>query len=98
MFYGVYYANGGLIRKQLTAAGWKGTLVGGDGMKDPGLSKAAGIASAKGTVVTCPCAPPEQAGGTFFNDYKAQWNVAAGTHSDWAVGSATISPQASHPG
>jgi branched-chain amino acid transport system substrate-binding protein len=90
MFYGGYYANGGLIRKQLTAAGWKGTLVGGDGMKDPGLSKAAGIASAKGTIVTCPCAPPEQAGGTFFADYKAKWNTAAGTYSDAAFDASNI--------
>jgi branched-chain amino acid transport system substrate-binding protein len=84
MFYGGYYANGGLIRKQLTAAGWKGKLVGGDGMKDPGLAKAAGNAAAVGTVVTCPCAPPEEAAGTFVNDYKAKWNVAAGTYSDIA--------------
>jgi branched-chain amino acid transport system substrate-binding protein len=30
-FYGGYYQNAGLLRKQLTAAGWKGTLVAGDG-------------------------------------------------------------------
>ena len=90
MFYGGYYPNGGLIRKQLTAAGWKGTLVGGDGMKDPGLSKAAGNAAAEGTVVTCPCSPPEQAGGTFVADYKAKWNVAAGTYSDVAFDAANI--------
>jgi branched-chain amino acid transport system substrate-binding protein len=90
MFYGGYYANGGLIRKQLTAAGWKGTLVGGDGMKDPGLAKAAGNAAAVGTVVTCPCSPPEKAGGTFVADYKAKWNVAPGTYSDAAFDAANI--------
>ena len=90
MFYGGYYANGGLIRKQLTAAGWKGKLVGGDGMKDPGLAKAAGNAAAKGTVVTCPCPPPEKAGGTFVQDYKAKWNVAPGTYSDAAFDAANI--------
>ena len=90
LFYGGYYQNAGLIRKALTSAGWKGTLVGGDGMKDPGLSKAAGIASAKGTVVTCPCAPPEQAGGTFFADYKAKWNTDAGTYSDVAFDAANM--------
>ncbi|GIM96419.1 branched-chain amino acid ABC transporter substrate-binding protein [Paractinoplanes toevensis] len=90
LFYGGYYTNAGVIRKQLTAAGWKGTLLGGDGMKDPGLSKASGVAAAVGTVVTCPCSPPEAAGGTFVNDYKAQWNVAAGTYSDVAFDAANI--------
>jgi branched-chain amino acid transport system substrate-binding protein len=90
MFYGGYYANGGLIRKQLTAAGWKGTLVGGDGMKDPGLAKAAGNAAVAGSVVTCPCAPASKAGGTFVADYKAAWNTDAGTYSDVAYDAANI--------
>jgi branched-chain amino acid transport system substrate-binding protein len=90
MFYGGYYANGGLIRKQLTAAGWKGTLVGGDGMKDPGLAKAAGNAAVTGTVVTCPCAPASKAGGTFVTDYKKAWNTDAGTYSDVAYDAANI--------
>ena len=90
MFYGGYYQNAGLIRKQLTQAGWKGTLVGGDGMKDQGLAKAAGNAAAVGTIVTCPCSPPEKAGGTFVADYKAKWNVDAGTYSDVAFDAANI--------
>jgi branched-chain amino acid transport system substrate-binding protein len=90
LFYGGYYTNAGIIRKQLTAAGWKGTLLGGDGMKDPGLSKASGVQQAVGTVVTCPCSPPEAAGGTFVNDYKARWNVAAGTYSDVAFDAANV--------
>ncbi len=47
-FYGGYYTNAGLLRKQLTAAGWKGTLVGGDGVNDPGFAKAAGNAPRPG--------------------------------------------------
>jgi branched-chain amino acid transport system substrate-binding protein len=90
MFYGGYYANGGLIRKQLTAAGWKGTLVGGDGMKDPGLAKAAGNAAVAGSVVTCPCAPASKAGGSFVADYKTAWNTDAGTYSDVAYDAANI--------
>ena len=90
MFYGGYYQNAGLIRKQLTAAGWKGTLVGGDGMKDPGLAKAAGNSAAIGTIVTCPCSPPEEASGTFTKDYQAKWNQAAGTYSDVAFDAANI--------
>jgi branched-chain amino acid transport system substrate-binding protein len=90
LFYGGYYQNAGLIRKQLTAAGWKGTLVGGDGMKDPGLAKAAGNANAVGTIVTCPCSPPEKASGTFVTDYKAKFNVDAGTYSDVAFDAANM--------
>jgi branched-chain amino acid transport system substrate-binding protein len=90
MFYGGYYTNGGLIRKQLTAGGWKGTLVGGDGMKDNGLVKAAGVAAAAGSVVTCPCSPASKAGGTFVADYKKKWNVDAGTYSDVAYDATNI--------
>jgi branched-chain amino acid transport system substrate-binding protein len=74
----------------MTAAGWKGPMVGGDGMKDPGLAKPSGTAAAVGTVVTGHCSPPENAGGTFVNDYKAKWNVAAGTYSDVAFDAANI--------
>jgi branched-chain amino acid transport system substrate-binding protein len=90
LFYGGYYTNAGVIRKQLSGAGWKGTLVGGDGMKDPGLAKASGTAAAVGTIVTCPCSPPEEAGGTFVNDYKTKWNQDAGTYSDVAYDAANI--------
>ena len=90
LFYGGYYTNAGLIRKQLTAAGWKGTLLGGDGMKDPGLSKAAGNAAAVGTVVTCPCSPAAEAGDEFNNAFKTKWGVPAGTYSDVAYDAANI--------
>ena len=90
MFYGGYYQNAGLIRKQLTAAGWKGTLVAGDGVKDPGFAKAAGNTAAVGTIVTCPCAPADKAGGTFVADYKKKWNVDAGTYSDVAFDAANM--------
>jgi len=90
LFYGGYYTNGGLLLKQLRGGGWKGTLVGGDGMDDPGLAKAAGNANAKGTVLTCPCSPSSKAGGSFVADYKAKWNVDAGTYSDVAFDAGNI--------
>jgi branched-chain amino acid transport system substrate-binding protein len=89
-FYGGYYQNAGLLRKQLTAAGWKGTLVAGDGVDDPGYATAAGNDAAAGTIVTCPCSPASKAGGTFVGDYKTQWNVDAGTYSDVAFDAANI--------
>jgi branched-chain amino acid transport system substrate-binding protein len=90
LFYGGYYQNAGLLRKQLTAAGWKGTMVGGDGVKDAGFLTAAGKDAAEGTITTCPCAPATQAKGTFVTDYKAKWNVDPGTYSDAAYDATNI--------
>ncbi|WP_432975823.1 branched-chain amino acid ABC transporter substrate-binding protein [Dactylosporangium sp. CA-233914] len=90
LFYGGYYQNAGLLRKQLTGAGWKGVLVAGDGVNDPGYIKAAGNDAAEGSILTCPCAPASKAGGTFVADYKAKWNVDAGTYSDVAYDAANI--------
>jgi branched-chain amino acid transport system substrate-binding protein len=90
LFYGGYYQNAGLLRKQLTGAGWKGTLVAGDGVNDPGYIKAAGNDAAQGSILTCPCAPASKAGGTFVADYKAQWNTDAGTYSDVAFDAANM--------
>lgn len=89
-FYGGYYQNAGLLRKQLTAAGWKGVQVGGDGVNDPGFAKAAGNDSAAGSIVTCPCAPASKASGTFVSDYKTKWNTDAGTYSDVAFDAMNI--------
>jgi branched-chain amino acid transport system substrate-binding protein len=89
-FYGGYYQNAGLLRKQLSAAGWKGTLVAGDGVNDKGFAEAAGNDAATGSVVTCPCSPASKAGGSFVTDYKAKWNTDAGTYSDVAFDAANI--------
>ncbi|MEV8515614.1 branched-chain amino acid ABC transporter substrate-binding protein [Dactylosporangium sp. NPDC051484] len=90
LFYGGYYQNAGLLRKQLTGAGWKGVLVAGDGVNDPGYVKAAGNDAAEGSILTCPCAPAAKASGTFVADYKAKWSVDAGTYSDVAYDAANI--------
>ncbi len=89
-FYGGYYQNAGLLRKQLTAAGWKGTMVAGDGVNDKGFAEAAGNDAAAGSIVTCPCSPASKAGGSFVTDYKTKWNTDAGTYSDVAFDAANI--------
>jgi branched-chain amino acid transport system substrate-binding protein len=88
-FYGGYYTNAGLLRKQLTAKGWTGTLVAGDGAYDPGLAKAAGNAAAAGTITSCPCAPTTNE-TTFFDAYKAAFKVNAGAYSDVAYDAANM--------
>ena len=58
VFFGGYYAEAGLLVKQLREGGFEGTFVAGDGVKDPGFIDTAGDA-AEGAIITCTCAPPE---------------------------------------
>ncbi len=81
VFYGGYYAEAGLLRKQLSDAGVKVTLIAGDGVKDEGFITAATAKAAEGTVLMCPCLPADKAGGTFFADYKAAYKTEPATYS-----------------
>ncbi|SHM38281.1 amino acid/amide ABC transporter substrate-binding protein, HAAT family [Cryptosporangium aurantiacum] len=91
LFYGGYYDEAGLLRKQLTQAGGQAiTLIAGDGVKDTKFVDGAGTAAAEGTIVTCPCLPPEKAPGTFFEDYKKAFNAEPSTYSAEAFDAATV--------
>src|SRR5690606_22325195 len=90
IFFGGYYQEAGLLRKQLTAAGVTAVMVGGDGVNDPAFIESAGQAAAEGTVITCAGAPATEARGTFVEDYKALHGVEPGTYSDTAYDAATI--------
>jgi branched-chain amino acid transport system substrate-binding protein len=90
-YYGGYYAEAGLLRKQLTDAGGKAiTMVASDGVKDEGYVKAAGQAAAEGTILTCPCLPPSKTKGSFAADYKKKYGVDPGTYSGEAYDAATV--------
>ncbi|HEY3531250.1 MAG TPA: branched-chain amino acid ABC transporter substrate-binding protein [Nocardioides sp.] len=79
VFYGGYYAEAGLLVKQLRANGYKGAFMSGDGSLDPGFIQAAGAAAANGSILTCPCAPSS---ADFTSKYKADNNGAEpGTYS-----------------
>jgi branched-chain amino acid transport system substrate-binding protein len=79
VFYGGYYAEAGLLVKQLRAAGYKGFFVSGDGSDDPGFVQAAGAQAAQDSRLTCPCAP---AAAGFTTKYKADNKGAEpGTYS-----------------
>jgi branched-chain amino acid transport system substrate-binding protein len=83
LFFGGYYTEAGLLLKQLRNAGWKGTMIAGDGVNDANFVKVAGQSVAEGTVLTCPCAPATAAKGTFVTDYKAAFdNAEPGTYAD----------------
>jgi branched-chain amino acid transport system substrate-binding protein len=89
LFYGGYYAEAGLLVKQLRGAGWKGVFVVGDGVKDDGFIKAAGAAAAEGAVITCPCLPPDKA-PDFFTAYKTAYNAEPATYSAEGFDSANV--------
>jgi len=90
VFYGGYYQEAGLIRKQLSAANVKVTLVAGDGVNDKSYITGAGAAAAEGTILTCPCQPATEARGSFKDDYKATFGEDPGTYSDTAFDAANI--------
>ncbi len=90
VFYGGYYQEAGLLVKQMRSQGSKATLVGADGVKDPGYIETAGKENAEGSILTCPCAPATAAKGDFAATYKAKWNQDAGTYSDIAYDAANI--------
>jgi branched-chain amino acid transport system substrate-binding protein len=90
VFFGGYYAEAGLIKKQMSDAGITATFVAADGVKDDGYITAAGAKAAEGTIITCPCLPPDKAGGTFFADYKKAFNAEPATYGAEAFDAATI--------
>lgn len=77
-YYGGYYAEAGLLVKQLRQGGYTGTFVSSDGSLDPGFVKAAGAEAANGSVLTCPCAPSP---ADFTTKYKELNGQDPGTYS-----------------
>lgn len=59
IFYSGYYAEAAPLDQQLVQAGFKGTFVGPDGVKDPQFLKLAGSA-ASNAYFTCPCVPGDK--------------------------------------
>lgn len=90
VFFGGYYAEGGLIIRQLRAGGFKGTFVVADGVKDPGFVEGAGKA-ADGTIITCPCIPAtDPAVAEFAKAYQAEFGNPPGTYAAEAYDAANI--------
>jgi branched-chain amino acid transport system substrate-binding protein len=87
IFYGGYYAEAGLLCKQLRQAGYKGLFMSGDGSEDPAFVKAAGGAAANGAILSAPAGP---APADFNSKYKAVNNADAGLYSTQAYDAANI--------
>lgn len=87
-FYGGYYSNASKLVKQLKDGGFTGQFVSADGVKDDGFIKGAG-AAAEGTIVTCPCLPPDQA-PEFAAAFKKAYNSDPATYSAEAYDAANV--------
>ncbi|GAB3466330.1 branched-chain amino acid ABC transporter substrate-binding protein [Kineococcus endophyticus] len=93
VFFGGYYAEAGLLLKQMRDAGLSSdqvAFISDDGAKDDGLITAAGADAANGAYVTCPCLPPDKAEGTFVEDYTKAVGSAPATYSAEGYDAATI--------
>jgi branched-chain amino acid transport system substrate-binding protein len=88
VFFGGYYAEAGLLVQQMRAGGVEATFVVADGVKDPGFIEAAGDA-AEGTIITCPCLPPEES-QEFFDAYQEAFGSAPATYSAEAYDAANV--------
>lgn len=88
LFFGGYAPEAAPLVKQLRDAGWKGTFVTDDGVKDQSFIDNA-KSSAEGSIITCPCAPPDTA-PEFAAAYKAAFNADPNTYSGEGFDSAQI--------
>jgi branched-chain amino acid transport system substrate-binding protein len=78
VFYGGYYAEAGLLRKQLVQAGVDVTFMSDDGSLDPGFIEGAGDAAA-GVLMSCPCADPNKiaTAKTWVSEMKEEFGEKA---------------------
>ena len=88
VFFGGYYAEAGLLVEQMRRADVDATFVVADGVKDPGFIEAAGDA-ADGTIITCPCLPPENQ-DEFFDAFEEAFGTAPATYSAEAYDAANV--------
>lgn len=77
--YGGYTNEAAPLVKQMRASGVTAKFLGFDGLYDPGFPAGAG-AAADGAIVTCPCLPAAEAGGTFSTDYEKEYGQAPGSY------------------
>lgn len=88
LFFGGYAPEAAPLVKQLRDAGWKGTFVTDDGVKDQSFLDNA-KSSAEGAIITCPCAPPDTA-PEFAAAYQKAFNAEPNTYSGEGFDSAQI--------
>lgn len=77
--YGGYTNEAAPLLKQMRAAGVTAKFLGFDGLYDPAFPEGAGTGS-EGAIVTCPCLPATEAGGTFSADFEKEYGEAPGSY------------------
>jgi branched-chain amino acid transport system substrate-binding protein len=80
VYFGGYYAEAGLLVKEIRNLGLDAKFVTDDGAKDDGFVVAAGDKAAEGAIITCPCLPAEQA-PEFAKNYQKAFSAEPGTYS-----------------
>jgi branched-chain amino acid transport system substrate-binding protein len=95
LFYAGYDAQAALLAKALDAAGFKGTKIGGNGIKSSVFTKGAG-ASGNGWYMTCGCADATTlpAAKAFTAAYEKKFNTPPSTYSPEAFDATNIMIQA----
>jgi branched-chain amino acid transport system substrate-binding protein len=79
VFYGGYTREAAPLVRQLRAAGNTAKFIGPDGLYDPAFPEGAG-GGAENAIITCPCLPAAEAGGTFSADYQAEYGEEPGSY------------------
>jgi branched-chain amino acid transport system substrate-binding protein len=79
-FYGGYAAEAVPLLKQLRSGGVTAKYVGSDGQYGADFASEVGEGG-EGAVVTCPCLPPEEAEGSFAEDYTAEFGDGPGPYA-----------------
>jgi branched-chain amino acid transport system substrate-binding protein len=87
--YGGYTNEAAPLLKQMRAANVTAKFLGFDGLYDPNFPAGAG-AGAEGAIVTCPCLPAAEAGGTFSADFEKEYGQAPGSYGAEGFDGATV--------
>lgn len=90
-----YYQEGGLLIKQLRAAGYTGKIMVADGSVDKQLVDIAGEANAQGVFATMTQTPSTIPGGEkWIADYKAKFNADPGPYSTQSYDAVRVAAEA----
>ena len=90
-----YYQEGGLIIKQLKAAGYTGKMMVADGSVDPKLIQIAGQQNAQGVFATMTQTPQTIPGGeAWIKSYQDKFNTAPGPYSTQAYDAVRVAAEA----
>lgn len=87
--FGGYYPEGGLLAKQLTAAGYGGKFIGGDGIMEPAFARIAGRSATQRSFMASGLTPPTR-NAAFASAYQAAFGVAPGNYSAEAYDAAKV--------